>query len=145
VVIAERFRFHKRHQSTGESVKDYVAELRKLSEYCEFRDSLEDTLRDRFVCGIRGENVQRKLLPIQDLTLQKTIDIATEMTTASKDAAELRSTVPVENVGKIAKSKRPKQLKPKRKKQHKKADDQKEKLSFVHCGKENQKSEKCRL
>ena len=31
LVIAERFRFHKRYQKDGESILVYVAELRKLS------------------------------------------------------------------------------------------------------------------
>ncbi|XP_062596796.1 uncharacterized protein LOC134258285 [Saccostrea cucullata] len=48
LVIVERFRFHKRDQQEGESVREYIAALRKLSEFCEFKDVLNDTLRDRF-------------------------------------------------------------------------------------------------
>ena len=33
------------------SVSQFVAELRKLSEHCDFVNSLEDMLRDRLVCG----------------------------------------------------------------------------------------------
>lgn len=51
LVIAERFRFHRRNQEEGESVTMFVAALRKLAEHCEFGDVLEDTLRDRLVCG----------------------------------------------------------------------------------------------
>ena len=51
LVIAERFLFHKRSQ---ESIANYMAELRKLSTHCEFRD---EALRDRLVCGI---DTQRK-------------------------------------------------------------------------------------
>src|SRR4029434_10214001 len=32
LVIAERFRFHKRNQAKDESISDYMAELRKLSK-----------------------------------------------------------------------------------------------------------------
>lgn len=46
-VIAERFGFNRRQQMDGESVNEYVAKLRKLAEYCEFGDNLNDTLRDR--------------------------------------------------------------------------------------------------
>ncbi|XP_057692499.1 uncharacterized protein K02A2.6-like [Corythoichthys intestinalis] len=52
LVIAERFRFHRRSQEEGESVTMFVAALRKLAEHCEFGDVLEDTLRDRLVCGL---------------------------------------------------------------------------------------------
>ena len=54
LVIAERFRFHKRDQHEGESVTVYVAELRKLSEHCDFKATLGDALRDRLVCGIKN-------------------------------------------------------------------------------------------
>ncbi len=36
IVIAERFRFHNRCQHETETVAQYVAILKKLSEYCEF-------------------------------------------------------------------------------------------------------------
>ena len=90
LVIAERFRFHKRDQKDGESIPVYVAELRKLSEHCDFKANLNDALRDRLVCGIKHGNIQKKILSESDLTLQKAIDIATAMETAAKDAVELQ-------------------------------------------------------
>jgi hypothetical protein len=62
IVIAERFRFHKRNQLQCDSVNAYIAELRKLTEFCEFGLHLNDTLRDRFVCGLRNDQIQKKLL-----------------------------------------------------------------------------------
>ena len=53
LVIAERFRFHKRDQKEGETITVYVAELRKLTEHCKLRGALNDALRDRLVCGIK--------------------------------------------------------------------------------------------
>jgi len=47
-VTVQRFNFHSRSRRQGESVSAYAAELRKLSEYCQFGD----TLSDRLVCGI---------------------------------------------------------------------------------------------
>ena len=58
LVIAERFHFHRRNQASGESISEYVAELRRLATHCEFGDYLQQALRDRFVCGIRHENTQ---------------------------------------------------------------------------------------
>ena len=89
-MIAERFRFHKRDQNDEESISVYVAELRKLSEHCDFKDNLNDSLRDRLVCGIKHGNIQKKLLSESDLTLQKAIDVATAMETAAKDVVELQ-------------------------------------------------------
>ena len=39
-VIAERFHFFKRDRKQGESVNDYISELRRLSEHCAFGDQL---------------------------------------------------------------------------------------------------------
>ena len=47
LLIAERFRFHKRNQEEGESVTVFVAALRRLKEHCEFNNVLNDTIRDR--------------------------------------------------------------------------------------------------
>ena len=51
-VIAERYRFHRRDQAAGETIADFVAELRKLTTHCKFGDTtdfLDESLRDRFV------------------------------------------------------------------------------------------------
>ena len=60
-LIVERFKFHSRARATNESVAEFVAGLRKLTEHCDFRDSLEDMLRDRLVCGVNDEKIQRRL------------------------------------------------------------------------------------
>lgn len=62
LVIAERFRFHKRNQLKTESVSEYMAELRRLAEHCQFGEGLSDALRDRLVCGLHNEGTQRRLL-----------------------------------------------------------------------------------
>ena len=89
-IIAERFRFHRRQQQEGESVNEYVAVLKKLAEHCEFGENLNDTLRDRLVCGLKNEQIQKQLLSKSTLTLPKATEIAVAMETASKDASELR-------------------------------------------------------
>ncbi|XP_061196632.1 uncharacterized protein K02A2.6-like [Saccostrea echinata] len=90
LVIVERFRFHKRDQQEGESVREYIAALRKLSEFCEFKDVLNDTLRDRFVCGLKNEHIQKKLLSEKNLTYQTALEIAIAMETATNDALEIQ-------------------------------------------------------
>lgn len=52
--------------------------------------TLNDTIRDRFVCGIKNESVQKKLLAESALTLDGAIKIAHAMETAGRDATELR-------------------------------------------------------
>ncbi len=45
-----------------ESVAAYVADLRRLAEFCDFGGTLNKMIRDRLVCGINHEGIQKKLL-----------------------------------------------------------------------------------
>ena len=44
LAIAERYRFHKRDQLTGESIATYVAELRRFARHCNFGTSTNATI-----------------------------------------------------------------------------------------------------
>ena len=90
LLIAERFRFHKRDQREDENINTYVAEIKKLSEHCEFGAALNDSLRDRFVCGLHNESIQKRLLVETSLTFEKALKLAVAMETAMKDSVELR-------------------------------------------------------
>ena len=76
-LAVQRFRFNSRTRQAGESVAAYIAELKRLSEHCNFGESLNDMLRDRIVCGIQDQRTQRRLLAETDLTLQKAFELAT--------------------------------------------------------------------
>ena len=54
--------FHQRNQEVDESIVDYVAELHKLTLNYNFKNHLDEALRDRCVCGLRSEAVQKQLL-----------------------------------------------------------------------------------
>ena len=125
IVIAERFRFYKRDQQVGESVKDFNVALRKLSEYCDFGANLKDSLRDRFVCGLRNEAIQKKLLSVDKLTYEKALEIALAMESASKDVLELQNKqIPVQKI-KIKKHKK------KTEKHYPKTEKQPQNLAFT--------------
>ena len=73
-VTFERYLFNKRDQQEGESIDQFVAELRILAQSCNFCDCLNDSLiRDRIVLGIKDSGT--RLLQQQQLTLQRCIDI----------------------------------------------------------------------
>ena len=57
--IVQRFKFYNRIRAKGESIAAYVAALRALAEHCEFGDTLPIMLRDRLVCGVNHEGIQR--------------------------------------------------------------------------------------
>ncbi|XP_031422660.1 uncharacterized protein K02A2.6-like [Clupea harengus] len=76
LIIAERFRFHKRNQEEGESVNMFVATMKRLAEHCEFKESLSEVIRDRLVCGLRSEAIQKRLLTEKALTLDRAVEIS---------------------------------------------------------------------
>ena len=62
IIIAERYKFYCRDQSENETITEYLAELRKLTLNCDFKDFLDQALRDRFVCGLQNNSIRRRLL-----------------------------------------------------------------------------------
>ena len=70
VEIMQRHRFYSRSRRTGETVAEFVADLRRLATHCNFGDTLETMLRDRVTCGINDSSIQKKLLTERDLILE---------------------------------------------------------------------------
>ena len=66
-----------------------MAELRSLVRYCEFKDSLEDMLRDRLVCGFNDAHIQNRLLGESELTIEKAFAVAMGFEAATKGAQEI--------------------------------------------------------
>lgn len=83
-MIVERFKFHWRVRAKEESIAFYVATLRQLSEFCDFKDSLSDMLRDRLVCGVNDERIQRRLLTEAELTFDRALHLAQAAESAQK-------------------------------------------------------------
>ena len=94
IVIAERFRFHCWNRKEGETMVQYLAELLKLTEHCDFCDNLDEALRDRLVCVIVSVPIQKRLLAEKELDLKKAMEIAQGMEAATKQSSELCASVP---------------------------------------------------
>ena len=90
-VMVERFKFHKRSQKEGESVAEYVAELKRLSTHCQFEAYLDDALRDRLVCGLRKESTQKRLLLEERLTFTKAVEVAQSIESVDKQTLAMKS------------------------------------------------------
>ena len=65
--MVERFHFNRHNQGNGESVLEYVAELKRLAGTCAFGAFLAEALRDLFVFGLANESIQRRLLSEPEL------------------------------------------------------------------------------
>ena len=92
LIIAEMFQFHRRNQAVGESITEYVAELRRLLTSCRFDDYFEQALRDRLVCGLRNEGTRKRLLSEADLTLAKALELGQGCEAAEKNAQHFKET-----------------------------------------------------
>ena len=84
----QRCLFNARSRKQGETVAKFITELKRLTEYCEFGDRLDEMMRDRLVCGINEERWQKRLLAEPNLTYKKAIDIAQALETAEKNVKD---------------------------------------------------------
>ena len=73
--LFERFKFWNRSQQKGETVDQFVTELKRMLKNCEYTESTDAMVRDSLVFGIRDAKVQSQLLRIDvdKLTLEKAL------------------------------------------------------------------------
>ena len=91
IVIAERYRFHRRVHTPGESMTSYVAELRRHACTCAFGEYFDQALRDRLVFGLGSERIQRSLLSETNLDLSRAVKVVQGMEAVHKNGQTLKS------------------------------------------------------
>lgn len=79
-VIHEQYRFFSRNQLRTETVEEYITQLYKLSETCEFEKMephtiRDEMIRDRIVVVIADSELSKKLQLQSHLTLNKTAEM----------------------------------------------------------------------
>lgn len=74
-VIYERYVFNTTQQSQHETTEQYVANLRKLADKCEFGTLRDELIRDRLVLGTKDASARARMLRESALTLAKAIDM----------------------------------------------------------------------
>ena len=105
IVLAERYQFYKYKQHEGQSLTEYIAELRQLAATCEWSEEhLGENLRDKFVMGLQNERLLQQLLmqdhrkPLADLLeLAGTFEAAEQEIVKHSNADRSESTVAVSN------------------------------------------------
>lgn len=97
-VIIERFNFYKKNQAVGESIKEYVMALTKLSRTCNFAAFLDEALRDKFVCGMYDEATQKRLLQEKNLSFERACLLALSMETALVQSNEIKVPLDIQAV-----------------------------------------------
>ncbi|KAJ8338235.1 hypothetical protein SKAU_G00372010 [Synaphobranchus kaupii] len=89
--IVQRYKFDSRSRQPNETVSEYVAELRQIAHDCNYGQTLEQMLRDRLVCGINDDRIQRRLLAETDLTFEKAYKMAVAAEAASRNVIDLQA------------------------------------------------------
>lgn len=90
IEIAECFHFGTRDRHENETIGEYIVALKKLSRHCNFGNFLTRALRDRFVCGLKNERIQNKLLNMSELDFNKACQTACAMEMAQRQASFLK-------------------------------------------------------
>ncbi|RWS24392.1 uncharacterized protein B4U80_01971, partial [Leptotrombidium deliense] len=90
--IVRRCVFHATSRTTNESVANFANRLRKLAEHCNFGTVLDVSLRDRFVCGINDDRIQRRLLVETTLDFKTAFNLAVASEASNKGMDQIRST-----------------------------------------------------
>ncbi|XP_061709481.1 uncharacterized protein LOC133519492 [Cydia pomonella] len=85
--MAERYRLRQRRQGDKETVAQYLTDLKKLAKHCEFSTTLEENLRDQFVCGLKNDTIRQRLFAETKLTYTRAVQLALSLEAAEKDAA----------------------------------------------------------
>lgn len=90
-VTYERHRFFTCVQKQGETIDQYVTELRNRSKTCEFGELTDSLIKDRIVCGIPDSALRERLLREQELNLEKALVLCRAAETVKSQVKELVS------------------------------------------------------
>src|SRR5277367_5935213 len=87
---AERYRFSQRTMKEGETIAEFIADLRKLSINCKY-ENLEDMLKDKLLASIKHKPTLDRLLAEDEdkLTYTKAMEIALSMETSNKEVQNM--------------------------------------------------------
>ena len=88
----ERFLCNKCNQQPGESFNDYLTTLKEMIRICEYGAMADELLKDRLICGIKEDMVQKMLLQKQNLTLAMRIDMCQMAEVATKQVKSIAET-----------------------------------------------------
>lgn len=80
-------------QQEGQTVEVYINFLRKKSITCKFGSYLDEAITNLIICGVRDNNLKKRLLAVDDLNLEKAIQISLQHESVKRDSYLLESTL----------------------------------------------------
>ena len=87
-VTYERYKFFTCKQKAGQTIDQFVTELRNHSKTCEFAEFTDSLIKDRIVCCILDNDLRERLLE-KNLNLEKAVELCKASETAMSQAKEL--------------------------------------------------------
>ena len=96
-VTIQRKLFYEKKQSTGETIDEWITQLRLIATDCEFHNQ-DEMIRDMIVLNSVNKKVQERLLETDDLDLSKALKIA-KIHEANIEQMKLISNTDVHYVG----------------------------------------------
>ena len=88
-VSYERHVFRQARQRDGESVLQYVTRLRVLAVSCEYGERKDEAIKDQVVDLCRSKELRKKLLQIDNVSLDKVLQVARQMELVDVQAKEM--------------------------------------------------------
>ena len=101
-VIFERAVLNRRNQQQGESVEQYIVELYKLAETCEYGTMTPELIRDRLIVGILDSELSERLQLIPDLSLENAKEMVRQSEAVHEQQQELKGSKEFSSVNELA-------------------------------------------
>lgn len=84
--IAERHVFRLRRQRAGESMAEYLQDLKHLATTCNFGANLEENIRDQFVSGLANPAMRSRIFAEKNIQYKEAVELGLALEAAERHA-----------------------------------------------------------
>lgn len=84
--IAEHHMIRLRRQRVGESMTDYLQDLKHLATTCNFGTMLEENIRDQFVSGLANSAMRSRIFAERNIKYKEAVELALALEAAERHA-----------------------------------------------------------
>ena len=137
-VLAERQKFNKRVQNLkedgrqmDETIEEFINSVYTLAETCEYGTMKDEFIRDRIIAGVKDERLSDLLVQQNELTLEKTVELARKWEAREVDLKAIRGD-PTSQISFVSRSK-----------QHNHGDSKRQSEKCWFCAGRRHKREEC--
>lgn len=98
LITTNRYLFSRRDQRDGETAAEFILTLQELASKCNYGTSINEHCADRLICGLKNENVRRKLLSEPNLTFEKAKEIVLQEEAIRQQSEALSGTASISSI-----------------------------------------------